>query len=79
MVDFKKVGDRKVVTKKMKLTLEIELIDSLLTVEDAVSRLEYVFNSSRSEAFSSFIVALMRETSSSMWELDKLSIDKVET
>lgn len=73
--DFKK---REVVTKKMKLTLEIELTDSTLTEEEAVARLEYIFNGHQSKAFSEFIVTLIRETRSSMWELVKLALDKVE-
>lgn len=73
--DFKK---REVVTPRMKVTLEIELTDSTLTPEDAASRLEYLFNSSGSKEFSSFIVALIRETRSSLWELKNLSLDKVD-
>lgn len=71
-MEFKK---REVVSPKLILKLEIELTDSLLTAEEAAERIAFIINSSRSDAVSNFIVFLLRETKSSMWEMKELSID----
>lgn len=74
MVDFKKIGDRKPVTKSLIVKLEIELTDSMYTVDEAAQKVQYMIDSSRSKEFSELIVFLLRTTRSSMWELHKLEI-----
>ncbi len=70
--DFKKIKEP--ITKSMVLTLEIELIDSHYTPDEAAERLQGLLNSSRSTEFSALIVMLLRTTRSSMWELKKLEL-----
>lgn len=66
---------KEVISPKLVLKLEIELSDSSYTAEEAADRIAHLINSSRSESFSSFIVFLLRETKSSMWDLKTLEIN----
>jgi hypothetical protein len=70
--DFKKIKEP--VTKSMVLTLEIELINSHYTPDEAAEKLQYLINSSNAKEFSELIVFLLRTTRSSMWELKKLEL-----
>jgi hypothetical protein len=67
--------ERKIVSPKLTLKLEIELNDSTMTPEEAAQRLEYLINTSGSKAFSGFIVELIRQTNSTTWELKSCSLD----
>ena len=73
MVDFKKLS--KPITKSMVLKLEIELIDSHYTPDEAAERVQYLINSSRAKEFSELIVFLLRTTRSNMWELKAFEIN----
>lgn len=66
---------REIKTKEMTLTIELNLINSSLTPQEASERLTYLFNLSRCKELSEFIVMLMRETQSSMWETKKMEIN----
>ena len=65
---------KEIKTPKLVLKLEIELIDSTYTEEEAFNRLQYLLNSSNFKEFSAFIVALLRETRSSMWDNPNLEL-----
>ncbi len=72
MVDFKKVTMAPGTDLVFKL--EISLANCKKNSDEAAERLSYLFNSSSSRVFSEFIVALLRETSASTWELKNLEI-----
>lgn len=74
-MDFKNFKKREVKSPKLILKLEIELTNSTLTAEDAARRIQYLIDSSNNKDMSNFIIFLLRETNSSMWEVKHLSID----
>jgi hypothetical protein len=76
VVDFKRIGKREVVTKKLKVTVEIELNDSLLTPEEACDKIRFAVENQN--GFSEAIVMFLRETRSSTWELCNVEVTKVE-
>lgn len=69
---FKKIEEP--VTKSMVLKLEIELINSALTPDEASAKLQYLIDSYHAKEFSELIVFLLRNTRSSMWELKSLEL-----
>lgn len=69
-----KFGPKQVKSPKLTFKLEIELTDSLLDAQEAADRIQYLINSSNSRDLSNFIVFLLRETKSSMWEAKKVEI-----
>lgn len=74
-MEFKK---RTVVTKKLRLKLEVDFNDSILTVDEVRERIERAINNSYSNVVSNFIVAMLRETSSSTWEFKNFEINSIE-
>lgn len=78
MVDFKKIRLTEPITKKMVLTLQIELFDSHYTPDEAAEKIQYLINSSRADEFSNLIVFLLRTSRSSMWELKNFEIKEEE-
>lgn len=75
MVDFLKIRPAK--TKKLILKLELELINSKLTEEEATDQVEKMIRNGRE--FSELIVALLRTTSSSMWGIKTAEITAEKT
>ena len=74
MVDFKRLADREVKSKKLILKLEVELSNSLLTAEEAADRLNAMIKMCRFREFDNLVVALLRETKSNMWDMKNLEI-----
>lgn len=72
------IKPKEVKSKKLILTLEIELTNSCLDEQEAADRISYAINTSSRHEISEFIVFLLRETKSSYWELKKLEINKIE-
>ena len=70
-IDFSK--KREIKTKSMVLKLEIELIDSIYTPDEAAERIQMAME--RSNDFSNLIVFLLRTTGSSMWEQKSLELN----
>ena len=70
--NFQKIQEP--ITKSMVLKLEIELIDSHYTPDEAAEKIQYLINSSNAKEFSELIVFLLRTTRSSMWEFKSLEI-----
>ena len=64
-----------VVTPKLTLKLELDLLDSSMTADEATERIQYLINSYNFKEFSNLIVTLMRETRSSMWDLKSLELE----
>lgn len=73
-MSFKEFEARKIVSPKLTLSIEIVLSDSTLTPEEAANRIQQLINGYNAREFSNFIVFLLRETSSSMWDMKKLEI-----
>lgn len=65
---------RPVVSEKLVVKVEIELYKSTLTPQEAADAIQHAINR-YGEGFSSFIVFLLRETRSSMYELKHMEIN----
>jgi hypothetical protein len=74
MVDFKTFKKREIKSPKISVKFEFELIDSSLTADEAAERIQQLINGYKLPQFSDLVVALLRETRSSMWELKNLEI-----
>lgn len=69
-----KLTPREIVSPKLTLKFEIELSESTLTADDAARRIQFLIDTGSAREVSMFIVFLLRETRSSMWELKNLEI-----
>lgn len=65
---------REVKTEKLLVTITVEMERSLLTPQEATDRIQNAMNGYSCKWFSEFIVGIMRETSSSGWDLKKMEI-----
>lgn len=75
MADFKKLGNKKIETKKFKIKLEVEFQNSSLTLEELQDYLERYINDSYNKAFSNFIVDMLRITRSSTWDNGQIKVE----
>lgn len=68
---------REILTKKVKITLSLELLQSTLTYEEIEQRLEIAIRCDRLPGMSSLVVDLMRTSNSSLWDNAQIKVEEI--
>lgn len=67
-----------ILTKKVKVTLSLELLESTLTYEEIEQRLEIAIRCDRLPGMSSLVVDLMRTSGSRLWDNAQIKVESID-